>query len=284
MARPVSTASPGEADAGHADQPALLDGYPGTEVDEATATDGGLDPRYPDVMAVLERIGAAELHTRAIAEQHRRGAAGVLFAATIDEQRVEQPFPLDLVPRVIDADTWQHLARGAEQRARALNAFLADVYGDGAEPDRRLPAIVAAGLVPQELIRATPGYRPESAGVNPAGRPRAVVYGLDLLADADGRFVVLEDNLQVPSGLAYALANRTSVVRALPELGPLQDAIYDPGEAPALLAAALRSCAPPDCARAEPRLVVLSDGPENSAWYEHRTLAERDGRRRGRRG
>jgi len=258
-------------------QPALLDGYPGTQVDEASATDGRLDPRYPDVMAVLDGIGAEELNGRAIAEQHRRAAGGVLFAATIDGRRVDRPFPLDLVPRVIDAATWHHLARGAEQRARALNAFLADIYGDAAEPGRRLPAIVDAGLVPVELVRATPGYRREAAGINPGGRPRAVVYGLDLLADADGRFVVLEDNLQVPSGLAYALANRTSMVRALPELRPLLDAVRDPAESPVLLAAALRSCAPPDCPRPEPRLVLLSDGPDNSAWYEHRTLAEQMG-------
>jgi carboxylate-amine ligase len=250
----------------------LLDGYPGTPIDEATHPEHGVDPRYPDVLAVLDAVGAVELAERTAAEQAARAERGVLFVAMIDGRRVDQPFPLDLVPRVIDAQTWGHLAAGAEQRARALNAFLADVYGDASDSSSE-PAIVAAGLVPAALVRAAPGYRPDGVGLVGRGLPRAVLYGLDLLADADGKFVVLEDNLQVPSGLAYALANRDSLLAAVPELGALAADVHDPAVAIEVLGGALRSCAPPNCPRPEPAIVLLSDGPDNSAWYEHRTLA-----------
>ncbi len=256
----------------------LLEGYDATHVDEAAGIDGVIDPLYPEVLAILDALGAPELVIRSAAEEDRRTTAGVLFTAQIDGESVEQPFPLDLVPRLIDAGTWAELSAGAEQRARALNLFLADVYADGiAEPAGRVPAIVAAGLIPERLVRDAPGYRAGAVGLAPGGRPRATVHGLDLLSDGAGKFVVLEDNLQVPSGLGYALANRRSLLAAVPELAGRMAAIREPDEAVRLLGAALRSCAPPAVDPATVQVAVLSDGPANSAWFEHRTLAEEMG-------
>ena len=256
----------------------LLEGYDATHVDEAAGVDGAIDPLYPEVLAILDALGAPELVVRSAAEEERRTTAGVLFTAQIDGESVEQPFPLDLVPRLIDRETWAELSAGAEQRARALNMFLADVYADGvADPAGRVPDIVAAGLIPEQLVLDAPGYRVGAIGLAPAGRPRATVYGLDLLSDGAGKFVVLEDNLQVPSGLGYALANRRSLLAALPELAGRMTAIREPDGAVQLLAAALRSSAPPTADPASVQVAVLSDGPANSAWFEHRTLAEEMG-------
>ena len=165
---------------------------------------------------------------------------------------------------------------GVAQRARALNAFLADVYGDhrSAADRDRAPDIVRAGIIPDGLIRALP-LQPAAMGLA-VGRPRASVYGLDMLTDESGRWVVLEDNLQVPSGVSYALANRSTAEAVLTEVAAVAPSLGVrplPRDVGGMLLQALRVAAPPNCTRSEPQVVVLSDGPGNSAWYEHRTLA-----------
>jgi uncharacterized circularly permuted ATP-grasp superfamily protein len=164
--------------------------------------------------------------------------------------------PLDPVPRVITAADWQHVKVGLAQRVKALNAFVADAYG----PRR----IVEAGVVPERVITGAEHYEPAMEGVEPPGGQWIGVAGLDLVRVADGEFRVIEDNLMTPSGFAYAVAAREAV---LSELQPA------PGEAPrgfdelpALLAGTMRAAAPVE---GEPYLVVLTDGPENSAHWEH---------------
>lgn len=250
----------------------LLDGYGTPPLDEAVTRAGEVRPVYAPVLAALDGLGPSVLADRVLELHTSRQQQGMIFTAPVEGHLKEQVFPLDAVPRIIGAETWRVLSLGAGQRARALNAFLADVYTD--RPDGSAAEIVAAGIIPDRLVRGAPGYLEMSAGLVPADVPRAVVYGIDLLTDEAGRWVVLEDNLQVPSGSAYALANRRTAVEAFPELAGTVPGVQSPEALGPLFRTALTSVRPPRCTADVPTAVVLSDGPENSAWYEHRTLAE----------
>ncbi|HVD39108.1 MAG TPA: circularly permuted type 2 ATP-grasp protein [Solirubrobacterales bacterium] len=221
--------------------------------DEAFTADGEPRPLYRELLEELAGRDLGELRERVEAEVADRGL-------TFGEGR---PIPIDPVPRLIDSEEWKSLETGLVQRARALNAFIADSYG----PQR----IFEAGVVPRPLLETSEGYAPAMAGLLDSGPPPATVAGLDLVRGADGQLRVLEDNLRMPSGACYSLAIREIVE---PEL----DAPARPlglGGYLEKLGEAIRDAAPTD--REEPFAVVLSDGPENGAWYEH----ERVGRELG---
>src|SRR5207253_10718422 len=142
----------------------------------------------------------------------------------------------------------------------------ADVYRPAGrrrtDPDQHAE-VVRAGVVPERIVSASPGHRPAAVGLAAAGQPRITGSGLDLLHGPEG-WVVLEDNLRVPSGLGYALSNRDSCRAALPQLyaGAEATGLVDPTEAVALLRAALAEAAPEACSGA-PQLGLLTDGPVN---------------------
>jgi carboxylate-amine ligase len=160
-------------------------------------------------------------------------------------------FPLDPVPRVIGADDWDHLKVGLAQRVKALNAFVADAYG----PRR----IVQAGVLPSRVIETAVHYEPAMRGVEPPGGVWIGIAGLDLVREPSGEFLVLEDNLMTPSGFGYAAAAREAVVGEVEPTAPPRG--YD--ELPGLLAGAL----------GDGHVVVLTEGPENGAYWEHRWAA-----------
>jgi carboxylate-amine ligase len=251
--------------------------YPGGVRDEAVDGGGRLRATYEPVARVLQELGGVGLTATAGAMAQERRVRGVVFGSFVDGRVVERAFPVCPVPRVVPAADWAHLSAGVEQRTRALNAFVADVYRKGGrrrtDPDPHAD-IVRAGVVPERVVTASPGNRPAAVGFAAPGQQRITVAGLDLLHGPHG-WVVLEDNLRVPSGIGYALANRDSGRAALPQLyGPAEAAgLVDPGEAVALLRAALADAAPPACT-GTPQVALLSDGPGNTAWFEHRLLAE----------
>jgi uncharacterized circularly permuted ATP-grasp superfamily protein len=257
--------------------PGVFARYPGSAGDEAVGPDGSVRPAYEPVAQVLDRLGGVGITAVVGAVAQERRMRGVSFGSYVDGRREEHPFPLCPVPRVLSAVDWAHLSRGVEQRTRALNAFLADVYRPAgrrrtdADPH---PEVVRAGIVPEWIVSASPGLRPAAVGLAAAGQQRIAVSGLDLLHGPDG-WVVLEDNLRVPSGIGYALTNRDSGRTALPELYADAEAggLVDPGESVALLRAALADAAPAGCTGV-PQLGLLTDGPDNSAWFEHRLLAD----------
>jgi uncharacterized circularly permuted ATP-grasp superfamily protein len=162
------------------------------------------------------------------------------------------------VPRLIDGAEWETLEAGLLQRAGALNAFLADAYGG--------QRIFDAGVVPRRLLETSEGYAPAMHGLLDPAVPPATVAGLDLVRGRDGELRVLEDNLRMPSGAAYALAVRELVE---PEVGAALRPL-DHGSYLARLGEALRATAPEG--RDEPLVAILSDGPENGAWYEHERI------------
>jgi uncharacterized circularly permuted ATP-grasp superfamily protein len=223
--------------------------------DEAVAADGAIRPHYVDVLAALE---AENLDTLALTMCTYLRWEGVRFGSSTDPR----VFAVDPVPRVLAADEWTPLAAGLAQRVRALNRFLTDIYG--------AREVVKAGVLPERVIQTARLYEPLAAELPPPpGGVFAGVAGLDVVRGADGRFLVLEDNLRTPSGLAYALAARrvhrdTGTARPPPSLTDIDGA-------PALLGTALRAADPHG--NGDPAIAVLSDGDRNVAFYEHRRLA-----------
>jgi carboxylate-amine ligase len=162
----------------------------------------------------------------------------------------------------VPAADWELLRAGVTQRARALDAFLRDVYAER--------AVVADGIVPAWVVDGSPGLRPTGALMRRQA-VRAQVAGIDLVRDGGHQWRVLEDNLRVPSGIGYAIQNRRLTMAVLPEL-PVPEGLLPVDEAPAMLRRALAAAAPPGTD--DPSIIVLSLGPTDPAWFEHQLLAE----------
>ncbi len=224
--------------------------------DEAFRADGTPRPQYERILAALD---AADL-----------GALRDATQAHVDEQGVSfgpDPFLVDAVPRAFTGEAWDELAAGLRQRVRALNAFVADAYGE-----RR---IVAAGVVPASLIDEAEGYEPDLRGRLPAMPAPVAVAGLDVICDEHGTLRVLEDNCRTPSGYCYAGATRRAVRATLGLDGPAPRDIGAPLRD--LLGRALRDAAPPGVE--DPFAVVLSEGPGTATAWEHEHIAELTGAR-----
>ena len=220
--------------------------------DEVFARPGRPRPHCASVLAQIHREGAEDC-LRRVRESVR--AEGMTFG--------ERPFDLDPVPRVITAAEWDALEAGLVQRARALEAFVDDVYGD--------QRIVRAGVVPARVIETCSFYEPALRGAPVPGR-RLAICGFDVVRDGSGELMVLEDNVRTPSGIAYALAAREIWGAGLAERAGTAPAPVD--GVPAGLAAALREVASEGEVSGES--VVLTDGP-GGAHYEHARLARETG-------
>ena len=256
----------------HADHPNLLLGYqPGTNTDrpvevsydEAVDPQGRPRPAYRKVMRTLAGLGVTTLRSREGGIEQEQRADNITFR--VAGQGRAQLFPLDLVPRMVNADQWATLCGGLGQRAKALDAFLRDVYGQ--------QAIVNDGIIDVHALDRAPGFR--STGRLPGDVVRAHISGTDLVCDRAGRWLVLEDNLRVPSGAGYAIANHRLLSKYLPELQP-PPAMCDVERAPQMLLSTLRAAAPRRASN-EPTVALLSSGWEDAAWFEHTFLADEMG-------
>ncbi|WP_346621628.1 circularly permuted type 2 ATP-grasp protein [Blastococcus montanus] len=253
----------------------LFAGYPTDRTDEAVGPDGRLRSAWAGPADALDRLGAVGLAAAAADLTARRRQRGVVVSTWADGRQQLCPVPMDPVPRVLDAGAWAAVSAGVVQRHRALNAFLADAYRPAGrrrgDPDRAAE-IVRAGVVPEWAVAHSPGRDPAAVARAWAGQPRATVAATDVVRGADGRWVVARDNLQVPSGIGYALADRDAARAAVPELfADRQPA--DPRAAVPLLSHALASAAPPGCP-GPPRIALLTQGEADGAWFEHQVLAE----------
>jgi carboxylate-amine ligase len=255
------------------DHPSLLFGYqPGSEpaggargdldaaYDEAVDAEGRPRQHYRTLLDTIAGLGVAQLRSREAEIEQEQRADKVTFRVT--GQSRAQLFPIDLVPRMVAAAEWVQLSEGLTQRARALDAFLRDIYAE--------QAIVAEGIIDVQALDRAPGFR--STGRAAGNTVRAHISGTDLVCDRAGHWLVLEDNLRVPSGAAYAIVNRRLLSKDLPELQP-PAAIEDADRAPAMLLETLLAAAPPHSPD-DPTVVLLSAGWEDSAWFEHTFLAE----------
>jgi carboxylate-amine ligase len=231
--------------------PAGGEGYDPEELyDEGFAEAGRPREHYAPI---LERLAGADLRS-AVADVRRRvRAAGCTFGGS------GEPFGVDLVPRVFTPEEWDVLAAGLEQRVRALDAFLHDVYGE--------QRCVADGVIPARVVEGADHYEPALRDL-PAPRIRAGIAGLDVIRTAGGELQVLEDNLRTPSGLAYAMAAREAV---LPWAG-------GGGAEPVPFAeAAIEAVGRVLAGAHDGPAVLLTDGAGNTAFWEHAVLAERLG-------
>jgi len=218
------------------------------------------EPRaaYRSLFAALQPLSVSDLRARADQLGRVFTDRGVTFAYAGEER----PFPLDLIPRIIDAAEWDRLTDAVRQRVQALERFLADVYGAG--------QVLADGVVPRRLVLTSAHFHREAAGIEPANGVRVHVSGVDLIRDEACEFRVLEDNLRIPSGVSYVIENRRALSQSLPSL--FADARVHPvDDYPARLLAALRASAPESVS--DPCVVVLTPGVYNAAYFEHALLA-----------
>ncbi len=238
----------------------------GAAYDEMFAGPGLPRPSYQGlferiaVLPVKELMQLKQVADASVLDQ------GITFTVYGRDEGTERIFPYDLLPRIITRDEWDVIERGLVQRTLALNQFLHDIYHEG--------TILKDGVVPRELVYSCRQFRRQMRGIDVPRRTYVNVAGCDLVRVPDGRFLVLEDNLRVPSGVSYMLTNRQVMKRIFPAL--LRSYNVQPVDhyAAALLAT-LRSMAPNR--QADPTIVLLSPGVYNSAYFEHAFLARQMG-------
>ncbi len=192
--------------------------------------------------------------------------AGITFAVYGDKSGTEKIFPFDIIPRIVEADDWEILERGLKQRTMALNLFLTDIYND--------QKILKDKVIPESLIKTAKTFRSQMVGFTPPRGIWAHVTGTDLIRDRDGQFYVLEDNMRCPSGVSYVLENRQILKRTLPSV--FRDSHVLPvDEYPNRLLETLQFLAPQSLSH--PRVVTLTPGIYNSAYFEHSFLSQQMG-------
>ncbi|SDB80511.1 Uncharacterized conserved protein, circularly permuted ATPgrasp superfamily [Raineyella antarctica] len=237
----------------------MLVDYPtGAAFDEMVDRTGAIREPYALLGRTLTQMAPGDLHAIAESLSNNYLAAGVTF----DVGGVERPFPLDAVPRIIPADEWDVVDTGVQQRVRALEAFLHDVYND--------QRVVADGVVPRSLITTSTHFHRVLHGMNPTNGARIQVAGIDLIRTEDGDMRVLEDNVRVPSGVSYVMTNRTSMASVMPET-MAEQRVRPVADYAQHLLHALRRAAPEGVE--DPTVVVLTPGVYNSAYFEHTLLA-----------
>jgi uncharacterized circularly permuted ATP-grasp superfamily protein len=223
-------------------------------------------PHYAALHELLLELPLAEM-------RHRKQAAdisflhqGITFTVYGREEGTERIFPHDLLPRIITSAEWEPIERGLTQRIVALNLFLRDIYGD--------ERCLRDGVVPREIVYSCKHFRRQMRELTVPKNIYITVVGTDLIRLSDGSFVVLEDNLRVPSGVSYMLTSRQVMKRIFPELFRTAGIRPIDHYSEALLAT-LRAVAPDG--RPDPNIVLLTPGVYNSAYFEHAFLARQMG-------
>jgi len=214
----------------------------------------------------LESLPEGELRTRQKAADRALVQMGITFNVYGESAGVEKTLPFDLVPRIVSATEWDRIERGLKQRITALNQFIDDLYHD-----RR---IIKDGVVPEHVVASSKGFRSQCVGMRP---PRGIwchVTGTDLVRHRDGQIYVLEDNLRCPSGVSYVLENRHLMKSLFPEVFAASR-IRPVGNYPIRLRDMLEHLAPDGVT--SPRVVLLTPGVFNSAYFEHSFLAQQMG-------
>ncbi len=230
--------------------------------DEMAVSRGAFREHYGAVVQTLSQLPTTSLHRKEELAKELFMNQGITFTVYFENEGIERIFPFDIIPRIIQASEWTHIETGVEQRLKALNLFLNDVYHD--------QNIIKEGIVPADLVISCPHYTREVDKIDVPFGIYVHIAGIDLIRDSDGTYYVLEDNLRTPSGVSYMLENREVTKRLFPDL-LAESRVRKVSHYPNLLHKNLRMLAPR--AVSDPNIVVLTPGVFNSAYYEHTFLA-----------
>jgi uncharacterized circularly permuted ATP-grasp superfamily protein len=253
----------------HSQPPSFVNYQFDTAYDEMFTSPGHAREHYRALQQTLLRLAPEELRRSQQAADLAFLHEGITFTVYGSKEGAERIFPNDLLPRIIPAREWARVEKGLTQRLTALNLFLRDIYHEG--------RILADRVVPRDLIYSCKHFRREMRGLNVPRDIYVSICGTDLVRLPDGNFAVLEDNLRVPSGVSYMLANRKVLKRVFPTL--FRDyGVWPVDHYPRVLLATLRTLAPENCPyRNDPTTVLLTPGVSNSAYFEHTFLAQQMG-------
>jgi uncharacterized circularly permuted ATP-grasp superfamily protein len=224
----------------------------------------------PPYRAFAEWLGVQHMETlrqKAAEAEVLFQRSGITFAVYGDGAAAERLIPFDIFPRVISAEEWRKLELGIEQRVRALNAFLYDIY--------HRQDILRAGIVPEDLVIQNSAFLPEMIGVNPPRSIYSHIVGVDLVRTSEDDFLVLEDNTRTPPGVSYMIENRETMLHLFPDLFS-RNRVRPVENYPDALMKTLESVAPANL-DAEPNIALLTPGIYNSAYFEHSFLADQMG-------
>ncbi len=233
--------------------------------DEMFADLGKVRPEFQALIDGINEMPEGTLAARQSAAEAALLTMGVTFTLREDDG-AERIFPFDVIPRLISAAEWRRIETGLTQRIRALNEFISDCYGK--------QRAIEDGVLPRAMLESSTGYRPQCRGLEPPRGVWAHVSGTDLVRDNKGEFYVLEDNLRCPSGVSYVLENRQIIKRTFPRIFEAMS-IRQVADYSIRLFDTLRYLMTDRVE--EPRVVVLTPGPFNSAYYEHAYLAQQMG-------
>ena len=233
---------------------------------EMYAADGGVRTHYREFESWLSRQSDDLMRLKRAEADLVFRRVGITFAVYGESAGTERLIPFDVIPRIIPATEWHRLEAGLRQRVKALNLFLHDIYHEG--------EIVRAGRIPAEAVYGNSQYRPQMKGIDVPGGIYAHIAGIDIVRADGGEYLVLEDNLRVPSGVSYMLENRRMMMRLFPDLF-VCNRVAPVEHYPDLLLENLRSVAP--IGVDDPTVVLLTPGMHNSAYFEHAFLAQQMG-------
>lgn len=236
--------------------------------DEFWGTSRGQEarPGFEALATWLGQTSPAELIRRQQAAENAFRNLGITFNVYGEEDAAERIIPFDIIPRIFTAPEWDALSVGLEQRVRAINAFIEDIYGER--------KILADGVVPADIVLTNSQFCIPAVGVRPPHGIYAHICGIDMVRTGPDQFYVLEDNARTPSGVSYMLENREAMLRLCPELFA-EIPVRPVDNYPDMLRETIYSVAPPGSR--EPVGVLLTPGHYNSAFYEHSFLADNMG-------
>ena len=237
------------------------------QFDEMHAPDGSVRAPYRDYGQWLSEQDHAWMRRKGAEAESFFRRSGITFNVYGEGDAEERLIPFDMVPRIISGGEWRRLSRGIEQRVRALNAFMHDLY--------HRQEIIRSGRLPERLFRHNSAWLPQMVGFTPPGGVYTHIVGIDLVRTGPDEFLVLEDNARTPSGVSYMLENRETMMAMFPELFA-RVKVQPVSNYPRRLAKSLAACAPPE-ASDKPTVAVLTPGIYNSAYFEHAFLADQMG-------
>ncbi len=229
--------------------------------DEMAFEDGRIRPHYQNLFDELNNMDISVLNQKEEIAKKMFMNQGITFTVYSGNEGIERIFPFDIIPRIITANEWDFISRGIEQRMKALNLFIHDIYHE--------QHILNDGIVPVDLIATCPHYNREVFGIDVPHNIYVHIAGIDLVRDADGTYYVLEDNLRTPSGVSYMMENRDVTKSIFPELMNRYN-VRRVSDYPLELQKILVTLAPNQMQN--PCVVILTPGAYNSAYYEHTFL------------